>query len=481
MALSDSEWRAWLAQEDKQPVILVEAQYYDGSVKTAYWSDSGYIDPTDASGKNYLPVIVSEVVINESLQSSVLDDVEVFLYDQDLLSWRFVGYSFKVWFGDKSWPRSDFVLQATEKTHDLAARDPDRVRFQFADLGDIYFDQLVNGNGLGLDAGLPFVFGRVFNFEPLRTGSETFRYFTPAEIASPEAARDNGVAVTITNINFTADGTGDGLRIDVTLSAPPAGRVTLDIRGGIPGDPDPTWTNNNLKHLLQRMNNYIQIPIPLGPTLDTAPMDDLGYAFYQYGTVKQMLTEFCDSLGLNPRINKAGQLDVIRIDDSGTATRLATDSNLLSRLTLQSIEPPYKQLELGYRKNWAVQGTDTLAGSVSAANALLYSRDYSYEKETRTLTGYPFVRNQKRETLLYEQTDAAAELTRRWDLRETEHRVYAGEGDASFLADEIGDKIVLRSADYGFGPVGSSPGTSVIVISNKKNLTRQRCQFEIWV
>ena len=476
MALSDSEWRDWLATEDKDPVVLVEAQYYDGGLKTAYWSDAGYIDRTDVDGQNYLPVIVGEVVINDTLRSSVVDDVEVILYDPAMLSWKFVGYSFKVWYGDRSWPRGDFVLQGTEKTGNISSREPSKLLFQFTDLADIYFDQLVNGNGLGADAGLPFVFGRVFNFEPLRTGSERFTYYTPNIIASPEAVRDNGIALSGYTINFIADGTGDGLRVDIVLTAPPIGRVTLDIRPGVPPNPNPAWLSSNLKYLLQQMNAYIQLPIPLGPTLDSAPTDDLGYGFYQYGNVQTMLNELCDSLGLNPRINKSGQLDVIRIGSAGTPTRLVTDSNLLKRLSLKAIEPPYKQLELGYRRNWAVQGTDTLASTVSAANALLYSREYSYEKETRTLTGYPFVRNQKRETLLYLQADAEAELTRRWDLRAGEHRTYeTAEGDGSFIADNIGDTITLESSDYGF-----SAGEDV-VIGNKKNLTRQRCQVEIWV
>src|SRR5690606_20543149 len=102
----------------------------------------------------------------------------------------------------------------------------------------------------------------------------------------------------------------------------------------------------------------------LGPTVASAPDADLGYVFYQYGTVNDMLTQMCESLGLNPRINNAGALDLVRIDDVGTPTRLVTDANLLQPLQLDGIEPPYKQLELGYRRNFAVQGTDTLAGSV---------------------------------------------------------------------------------------------------------------------
>ena len=474
MALSDSDFRAWLADESKQAVILIEAGYYDGGAQTAYWSDVGYIDPTNPAGRNYLPVVTGDVVVDETLDRAVLSTVEIILYDQALLTWRFVGYGFTVWFGDRRWPRADFVKQATEKINNVLSPNRNTLQFQFADLRAIYFDQLVNGNGRGLNAGLPFVFGRVFNMEPLRVNSNNYRFYTPAMFIGAEQARDNGVPVTITLTDFTADGKGDGLQVTITVASPPAGKLTLDLRAGHPELGG--WTDSGIKRLLERMNSYIQLPIPLGPTVTSAPTADLGYVFYQYGTVNEMLTQMCDSIGLNPRINANGALDLVRIDTTGTATRLITDSNLSQPLQLLGVEPPYKQLELGYRRNFALQGTDTLAGSVSAANSFLYSREYTYAKSTRTLTGYPFVRNQKRDTLLATQVDAEAELLRRWTLRAVEHRSYSCEGDATFVADGIGDTITIQSADYGFGA-----GIDVVVIGNKKNLSQQRCGLEIWV
>jgi len=477
MALSDSQWRAWLAAEAKDPVVLIEAHYHDGSEKTAHWSDAGYIDPFDVDAPNYLPVIVSDVIVNESLSSSVLQDVEVQLYDASMLAWKFVGYDFHVWFGDRSWPRSDFVKQATEKTHNIAISDARIIRFQFADLGDIYFEQLVNGNGLGAAAGLPFVFGRPFNFKPARGGTSVrFQWFTPGVISSAAVVRDKGVPVAVAMNQLAFDGTGDGTYCGFDLVAAPAGEVTVDLATVTDFFGTPVPLNADLYSILQAMNNYIQIPIPLSSSVSGWNDVDLSYVFYQYGTVRQMLNELCDSLGLNSRINKAGELELLRVDEIGEPTRLVVDGNLSSRLSLESIEPPYKQLELGWRRNWTVQGNDTIAGSVSGANAALYLREYSYMKETRTLTGYPFVRNQKRETLIREETDASAELDRRWLLRADEHRTCSGAGDGSFIADKVGDTVTVMSSDYGF-----QDGVDVVIVSNNINLTKQSSKFMIWV
>jgi len=476
LAISDSDFRNWLQQLSNgrgNPVVLIEAKHHDGSsVKTLYLSDSGYEDPTDIDAPNYKPVVLTEVVIDEVLDSSTISAIEIKNLDDAWRDYRFIGYDFHVYFGDKSWPRSDFRLQGYNKTADFTSPHPDKYRFEFDDLRSIYFDQLINGNGLGAAAGLPFVFGRVFNFEPLRNGTNRFTYYTPNIIASPVEARDNGVVVTIDTINIIADGTGDGLRIDVDLLSAPSGRVTIDIR---PGVPPAAWTSSSLKIMLTQMNAYIQIPVPLGSTVDTAPTDDIGYAFYQYGSAREMLTEMCDSLGLNPRINNAGELDVIQITDGGTATRTVTDANVIGFMALDAREPPYKQLELGYRRNWAVQGTDTLAGSVSAANALLYSREHTYVKQTRTLTGYPFVKNAKVDTLIYESTDASDELDRRWNLRDVERQQWAFKGDATFIADDIADTITITHRDYGL-----SAGADFVVLENRKNLTRRTCQLRVW-
>lgn len=478
MALSDSEWREWLDLEDKDPVILIEAKYYDGSEKTAYWSDTGYADPFNANAPDYEPVLQGKIRVREKLQSSVLEAFEVLIYDEAMLDWQFVGHDLEVWLGDRSWPRADFVKQATEKTANVTSRDEMLLQFSFQDLGDLYFDQLVNGNGLGAEAGLPFVFGRVFNMAPLKKSDENFVFYTPAIICITDDVRDNGVSVTLhPDSDYNPDGTGDGLEIELVLNSPASGQVTLDIYG-------PTWATAgpyqgtigpNIEFLLSKMNQYIQLPIPLGPTVPLAPKDDIGYVFYQYGTVKQMLTEFCDSLGLNPRINSDGELDLIRVDDAGTPTRVVTESDLEGPLKLEVVEPPYKQLELGYQRNWSVQGSNTLAGSLTAADIRLYSREYRYAKESRSLPAYPFVRNQKLDTTLYEQADAEAELTRRWNLRDEERRVYSATSYGACIADKIGNTLTLVHPEFGF-----SAGRNVVVIGNLKDLSELRSELEYW-
>lgn len=480
MAISDDDFRTWLQQLSNgrgNPVVLIEADHYDGdSEETLYLSDAGYVDPTDIDAPNYLPVVLGEVVVDELLDSSTIGSIEIKNLNDSWRDYQFIGYDFKVYFGDKSWARSDFRLQGYNKTADFASPHPDRYRFEFTDLRSMYFDQLVNGNGQGAAAGLPFVFGRVFNMEPLRTSSTRFVIYTPAIVCLISEIRDSGVSVTGTG-DYTADGSGDGLEIEVDLSSTPSGRVTLDISPstwGYTGDYSGT-VGPNIHFLLWSMNKYIQIPIPLGDSVADAPEYDIGYVFYQYGTVDQMLREMCSSIGLNPRINKAGELDLLQISDGGTATRSATDANIQGFMALEVREPPYKQLELGYQRNWAVQNTNELAGSVSAADMRLYAREYSYDKETRTLSGYPFVKNTKADTLIYESADAATELDRRWNLRDEERTQWSFKGDATFIADDIADTITIAYRDYGL-----SAGADFVVLENRKNLSRRTCQLKVW-
>ena len=481
MAISDSDFRTWLQQLSNgrgNPVVLIEADHYDGdSEETLYLSDAGYIDPEDIDSPNYAPVILGEVTIDESIDASIIGAIEIFNINDAWRDFQFIGYDFRVYFGDKSWPRSDFRLQGYNKVEDFTSPRPDRYRFEFRDLRSMYFDQLVNGNGLGASAGLPFVFGRVFNMEPLRASSTRFVFYTPAIVCDIAEVRDNGVPVTISDADFNPDGTGDGLEIELTLSSSPSGRVTLDIRDtpwGTSGGYDGTL-GPNMYFLLQKMNQYIQIPIPLGDTVADVEEYDIGYVFYQYGTVDQMLREMCSSLGLNPRINKAGELDLIQISDGGTSTRQVFDGNIRGYMSIDVREPPYKQLEIGYQRNWAVQNTNELAGSVSAADNRLYTREYSYDIESRTLTGYPFVLNSKRDTLIYKSADAGTELDRCWNLRDVERQQWSFKGDATFIADEIADTITINHQDYGL-----SAGADFVILKNRKNLTTLSCQVGVW-
>ena len=92
MALSDAQWLAWLEDESKDAVILVEANYYDTTEKTLYISDSGYIDPEDVDAPNYLAVITSDVVIDDQLGEVGFSDIVFTNYDDAILDYQFVGF-----------------------------------------------------------------------------------------------------------------------------------------------------------------------------------------------------------------------------------------------------------------------------------------------------------------------------------------------------------------------------------------------------
>jgi hypothetical protein len=180
VALSDSEWLAWLIDEEKDPVILVEAKYYDTTEKTLYLSDAGYIDPEDVDGSNYLPVITNDVVVDDQLGNVVYSDIEFSNFDDAVLDYQFIGFDIEIFYGDRTWPRDDFRQMGFTKTTDFLSPSPHFYRLRLLESGILYFDQPIKTKNGDMDPiGLPMVAGTPLNVRPLREDSTTFILYTP--------------------------------------------------------------------------------------------------------------------------------------------------------------------------------------------------------------------------------------------------------------------------------------------------------------
>lgn len=473
MAISDETWREWLQAEQAAPVVLVEVSYWDAAIRTAYFSDRGYIDPFDAGAPNYLPVIESDVIIDDDLGSSTISAIDIALYDPVLLNYQWSGHNVRILYGDRTWSRADFRTLARNRTSRFICPSPDKGRFEFGDLSQYYFDQLITGTERSLDIGLPFVFGSVFNAQPRRLGSRHFVYYTPDVQAITYEVRDRGVPLAHSSITHTVvpGAPGEGTQITLELPATPSGEITADY-----GDwtEHYTETESVLSKIIHQLNGFVERPMPLSASVSEFDTAELGYFCSSHVSVETMLRQMCDSIGINPRISATGQLEMVRIDDSGEPTREASDANLVSAPALIGRESPYLALNLTYRKNWTVQ-TSNLAASLTEAQFKLYGDDSSVASATRTLSGYPMAKPQKVDTLLYSQGAAQTELARRFGLRDRDRTQWRIQGDATWVADEIADTIRLKTPDFGL-----TDGANFVVIGNRKNLTRGRCEVVLW-
>lgn len=512
MALSDSEYRDWLEDPDRDPVILIEAGYYDLDTSTEgtfYASDAGYIDDSDTASENYPPIIQGDVIVDEDLNRVLVSPINILWEGEELESFQFLGFDFKIFYGDKSWPRADFRQMAFNKTASFLSVNPEEYQFTFQDIGQAYFDQLIKGNGLGAEVGLPFVFGRIFNLRPRLEYDDIYIYFTPAIInvnvassvggtfpsypeygssfgltITPAAGyplsdvRDNGVSVHA-NAQFRVvpDGAGDGLKVAIGFSAAPVGDLTCD---NVPHPEDLSPISNfeyysSLSQILAQINSYAEVTLPIANSVNDFDGIEFGYVCYQYKTTREMLQEMCSSIGANPRVNADGEIELIQIGAPSSPVRVALEGHLVSGLVLEAREPPYLALDLGYRKNWAVQDNSRLAKSVSAADARLYGEEYTYLSDSRSLPEYPFLRRVKVDTLLVNETQAQAELDRRFSLRSVERTRWGFTGDVTYVIDNIGDTITQYTEDYGF-----DEGEDFVVIRNEKNLSQQICNLRVW-
>lgn len=477
MAISDEAWRGWLQAEQTAPVVLVEISYWDdasSSIRTLCMSDRGYIDPFDAGAPNYLPVIESDVIIDDDLGSSTLGAIDFALYDEALLNYQYSGHNVRILYGDRAWPKSDFRTLARNRVARFLCPLPERGRFEFSDLSQYYFDQLITGSDGGLTIGLPFVFGSVFNAQPRRLGSRDFVYYTPMVNLDTWAVRDRGVTITPhSNVTHTYSSISDsgGLQVMLTLPATPSGEITADYGNW---GAHYTESRSRLSQIIDQLNAFVERPMPLAPSVEDFDAADLGYFCSAHVSVETMLRQMCDSVGINPRINANGMLEMVRITTGGEPTRTATDANLTGATSLIEREPAYLALNLTYQKNWTVQ-TSNLAASLTESQFRLYGEESSVVSTSRTLPGYPMAKPQKADTLLYNQADANAELLRRFTLRDRDRTQWRIQGDGTWIADQIADTITLQTDDFDL-----AAGADFVVIGNRKNLTRRRCEVVLW-
>lgn len=476
MAISDSEWQQWLESEDKEPVVLIEAGYYDKSERiegVLYASDKGYVDRFDASAQNYLPLITSRVVIDDQLDASLISDIELFWINNELEGYQFIGFDVRVFYGDRSWPRADFRQQAYSKTRGLTRPKRDRYRFIFENMSQAYMDQLID------NVGLPFVFGYPFNVQPMRESLTAFVYYTPqVESYYGTVVRDRGVTLTTLNpdtdeeysVETITGGADDEYKIRITLYVEPSGEVTCDPKILPFESPEPY-----ISEIITQANRFVANPIPLHSSV--ADYDQTaGYAFYAYESMQTMLTNICDSIGANPRVNTDGELELVQINEPGDPVRAIGRSALASELSLIEREPPYTKLSLGFTKNWTIQKTN-LAGSLSEDDYARFGTEYRYVSSTREQLSdaYPFSKPKQVDTVL-DLYQANQELSRRFALRSIERTRWTlpgAKGEMSFLTDRLGQTITVTTDLF-------PDGEDFVVIGNRKDLTGETCELTVW-
>lgn len=465
MAVSDAEYQAWLADDRQVRAILVEAGYHDGtSSGTAYLSSHAFVSgPSDTPANTaYLDVLVGIPEVRSRIdRDQQLGKLEV-ANDGSLDDWldrSWEGWPLRVYIGDPAWNRDDYRLILDGTNAGLSVPSVDRLSMTWRDRRrELEIPAQTTRTSSG-DL-VPLALGEVYNAEPvLIDGASLIYRFHEDGNASVTAARDNGVSVSYTD-------NGDGT---VTLSASPAGRVTLDLSGATAG---------TAAAMIEYFATRAGIASADIGDLTALPTWGLGLYIQRDETIDRIMDDIVTSLGAVWRFDRLGKLQVARLELPGSpvATFDADDSEE-GGLTVARSEPPYTAVPLEYYPNWTRQDPDALAGSVSASDRDAYSKAYRTVEGTNSLgSQWPAAeRAESKKTLIMAEADAQTEADRRATLRSGRRWVYQLAAFSGPFQIGLMDSITIEHPDLGF-----ESGQDALVVGVRERPTANRVELELW-
>ncbi|MDZ7903108.1 MAG: hypothetical protein U5L01_11435 [Rheinheimera sp.] len=373
----------WLLQERPRQVLM-ELDYDDGgTVRTYYLSNGAFVSgPTDTpANMPYDPYLVGGIEFERSLGEvftglsvSKVSDVSVIANADTLplLSLAVYGRAIRVYLGDPSWVKSQFV-QIITGICDGVLPEQTTLKIKFRDTADRFLTPLLTEQvSAGVSSGQlkPLCLGRCFNIKPILLDDATHTYLfnsTPSQAVS--AVRFNGAAVpgSYYSVDLAAS--------TITFNVYPQGDVTMDVDGTVAT----SW--------LSTATTFIQwIATRMGLSADVVglPSYQLGLYVTSNISVYAVLDEICASVGAYWYFDRVGQFAVRVFNGFGApASELTRDQTVSQSRKPRRIINPLYEIKAVYKRNWTP--LSSIAGSVHE-NTPAFAKELASEGKELTLS-----------------------------------------------------------------------------------------------
>lgn len=317
----------------------------------------------------------------------------------------------------------------------------------------------------------PVCFGRCRNVEPVTLDASNLVYqLHDGEIQEIEAVRDKGVALTLDATVGTGGDVGDYATLAaasigsgkyatclaeglIATGSIPTGRITVDVKGSTLGGTYSATAGDIMAYVVQTYTNLSSIDSAALAALDTAFPYDMGYYnSIQDVNVLDVLDVLKDSYGGWYGINRAGAFDAGLFTVPATAALDIAESDIEDdSMTREPVMQVAYRVKVNYRKNWAVQTGDELAGSVGESDRALYSKEYlgTTAEDTGTLTKYPEAVEYVMDTALYDSAGAAALASRDLTLRKQRRSRFTMTTNIAPLQVTVNDTVNITHSRFG--------------------------------
>jgi hypothetical protein len=329
-----------------------------------------------------------------------------------------------------------------------------------------------------LDKPKPLCFGQCANVTPVLCNTTLYHYQVhDGAIDDIVAVYDKGDLIT----SYTKDVANGRF----TLTAPPIGAITCDVKGAKPAGVYLTTAADIVKHIVVTYGgvaggNVDAISISALNTANSAAVDIF---VADTTTIITVLDQLLASVGGYWGFDHVGKFFVGRLElPGGTSLATFTDTDLIDLRALQSSDeqgnvPAYK-VELEHSRLFTVQADGELAGAVTPARRLRLKTEYLTVVKTdiTVKTVHLLAPVIKRRTLL--TTGAAAEADRLLTLYKSARDFLAivVPLDGATAALRLGNTITLKTSR-----LGMSAGKQVVITSSIPHSPKlNQIEFEVW-
>ena len=490
MAISDAQYKVWLADPSEERVLLAELTTYTGGSETTRYIGSKHFDTGAAdtpANTQYDGILVGSPFFSSNMSEAFggrsflsMGDLLVDNGEGDIDSWitdAWDGRTAVLKFGDPVWDIADFRTILTGVTDSLQVEDDRTLRLVIRDNqrtldGPIQTTLLAAGPNI--NDPVPLCYGEVFNITPINTNTSTHEYQVhEGQIEDVVAVYVDGVA---TGLTVTEDLTNGKF----TLSADPAGTVTCDIKGHKPSGSYKYKPGEIIRAIVSRV---LTDPDDLDTSAFTAFDSDLNYTVGIYIQDRQNILDVVDTMlpaGWFYGFGRDGKftLAALKVPSGETSTMTIDNMETFGNLNVQKADVPQWRSRVGYKKNWTTLDVGVASG-VSEANRAFQKVEHSnvvkYEvsgvKTTHLLAQDPPMLP----STIVGSTNATTEATRLQTLFGTQRYTYRVQAFVAPLQIKVGSVITLSDDRFGL-----SSGTKAVVTGIVEYLLDNKLELELW-
>lgn len=331
----------------------------------------------------------------------------------------------------------------------------------------------------------PDTFGRVHNVAPVYLGviggKDSYQVSRNA-IEDVDAGYSNAAALTkVAGTPGAGQYSVDAATGIVTLGGSALGTViAFDIKGDKRGATYRTSAADLVREIAVQRGGLADpggLDTASFAALNTANAAPLGLWLDAERDIADTIDDLLGAIGAWWGFTRTGLFQVGRIAAPAVTAAASYGAAEIIECERLDGELPVWRIALGYARCWRVQAGAEIAGAATAAQQAFVQAEYRDEvaADTAVQTAHPLARDERRATLLVDQSDASAEAARLLALFAVDRDVYRVRLKTQPFQRELGETVEVTYPKYGL-----SQGKRFVILGMVEDAAINEVTLTVW-